>query len=286
LAEASSCCGQAAANYTVLMLKQKYSLNLGIGLADVQGRVSTSDQFMLWPETKTLRRLRYGLNAAYEVRDRHQVFANASFVQGEYRNFSVSQSASNPSDVLLGYSYEVLPEYTYSRWKPIVYLSAFINLPTGTSIYDDESLLEGAGVTGHGQTGLGLGFTIKKTLSPWTLVAQARMIRLFEEDFSVASVSGFNDGAISGIATYASSLWGLSLSGGLTWSFLTPRTLINQNLTSESSDFLAVVLALQKVFSDEFSVSFSYSDQSLLGTPQFTLLNKVYSLNLTYNFFN
>lgn len=284
---ASSCCGQSSSSYAVLFLKQKTSVNVGLSQTDVEGRVFSGDDFFVWPEDKKLSRSKISLDGAHEFFDRHQLFGSLSFVEGKYEEgSSFGESTSSASDLVLGYSYELLPEYTYSRLRPVVYVSSFLNLPTGTSIYEEKSLTEGAGVTGHSQYGFGVGLTLKKVFYPITVIAQAKVMRLLEETFGDTETSGFYDGTTSLLVTYSSPWWDLGLSTGLTYSFLSTRELRNFNLTSGSSNVNSVMFSVQKVLNESLSVSVAYSDQTLIGTPQNTLLNKAYSLNLTYNFFN
>ncbi len=284
--QASSCCGQSSASYTVLFLKQKLSTSLGASYTDTQGRVkSGSKDFTVWSKEKKSERQALSFNGAYAVSERNQFFVAASFLSSVYEDSFGSDEGSSLSDVLLGYSFEARPEYIYSRWKPVVYVSALVNLPTGTSPYDTKAALsEGAGVTGHDQFGTGLGLTLRKVLVPVTVLTQFKVMRIFGKDFGANTVSGFYDSSASAMLTYGSSFWGLGFSTGLTWAHLSGRRL--NGLKAESSRSVTSIFSIQKVISEGLSASVSYSDQTLLGSPVNTLLNKVYSFNLSYNFYN
>lgn len=283
---ASSCCGQSSSSYTILFLGQKSALNLGTGLTQVEGRVlSGSNDFYIWGQEKKAYKKRLSLDFAYSVSSRHQVFSKLSFFKNTYEDSFGSSNDNSMSDMALGYSYEILPEYTYSKWKPVVYLSSFINLPFGVSAYDSSSLSEGAGVTGHNQFGAGLGVSARKVFYPFTVLAQVKVVRLFSDTINNLKVSGFYDGSASFLLSYASKIGGLGFSSGVTWSYLSQKKFTDGRSSSDSSDSVTLLISAQKVLSDELSVSLSYSDQTILGTPQNTLLSKVYSLNLNYNFF-
>lgn len=283
-AQASSCCGQSSASYTVLFLKQKLSTSFGVSYTDTQGRVNGgSTDFTVWSKKKSQKQT-FSFNGAFALSERNQVFMTASFLEASYEDSFGGDQGSSLSDVLLGYSFEALPEYTYSAWKPEVYVSTFLNLPTGTSAYDAKALSEGAGVTGHDQLGAGVGLSIRKVRVPFILLTQLKVIRLFGKDFSGDEVSGFNDSSASAMVTYGSSLWGLGFSTGLTWAHLSGRRL--NGFKAGSSKSVTTIFSIQKVINEDFSASVSYSDQTLLGSPRNTLLNKAYSFNLSYNFYN
>ncbi|MGH1468041.1 MAG: hypothetical protein ACRBBP_04055 [Bdellovibrionales bacterium] len=283
---ASSCCGQSSSSYTVLFLGQKSAVNMGTGYTEVEGRVfSGSNEFHIWGEDKKAYKKRLSLDWAYSFSTRHQVFSKMSFFENNYEDSFGEENSSSVSDAVLGYSYEILPEYTYSKWKPVVYVSSFINLPFGVSAYDKKSLSEGAGVTGHDQFGAGLGVSVRKVFYPLTVLAQVKAVRLLGKTFDGMKVSGFYDGSASFLVSYASPFWNLGVSSGLTWSYLSKREIFDNRISSDSSDSVTFLVSAQKVLNEEMSLTVAYSDQTILGTPQNTLLSKVYSLNLNYNFF-
>ncbi len=283
---ASSCCGQSSSSYTVLFLGQKSALNFGTGYTDIEGRVfSGSNEFHVWRQGKKAYKKRLSLDLAHSLSSRHQVFSKISFFKNTYEDTFGVEETSSVSDGVIGYSYELLPEYTYSRWKPVVFVSSFLNLPLGVSAYDKKSLSEGAGVTGHDQFGAGFGVSVRKVFYPLTVLAQFKAVRLFGKNFDGLKVSGFYDGTASFLMSYASPFWNLGFSSGLTWSYLSKRRLFDDEISSDSSDSVTFLVSAQKVLNDYLSITVSYSDQTALGTPQNTLLSKVYSLNLNYNFF-
>ncbi len=282
---ASSCCGQSPASFTVLALNQKLSFSTGVTYLRSQGRVyNESDQFYIWESKK--REVRSVLvNLASTLADQHQIFLNTNLLQGHYSDPLEKGSSTNLSDTLIGYTYEILPEYSFSYWKPVVSLTAFLNLPTGHSIYDRSSLSEGTDVTGHGQTGTGLGITVRKVYFPWTLTLQGRMIRLFSKRFERVNVSDFNDSSLAFLIDYSSSWWGLVFNGGLTFTHLSERTIEPSLVTSGVSQNFNILGGIQKSISESWVTGLYFSDQTLLGPAQNTILNRSVSLNFNYNYF-
>lgn len=282
---ASSCCGQSPASFTVLSLNQRLSLSTGFSHLRSQGRVfNNSDEFFTWDNKKREVRA-LALNVASVPADRQQVFVNASLLQGQYVDSEENQQATSWSDTLVGYTYELLPEYSFSYWKPVVFATAFLSLPTGRSIYNKGGLSEGTDVTGHDQWGAGLGVTLKKVYFPWTLTLQGRSIQLFAEDFGAVRVSRFYDSSLAFLVNYASRWQALQLNGGVTFTHLSPRTIAPGNVTSGETQNFSVLAGVQKPISDSWAAGVSYSDQTLLGPAKNSILNRSLSFNFNFNYY-
>lgn len=282
----SSCCGQSPASFTILSLHQTLSLSLGYSLINSQGRVfDNSEEFFLWDDNKKRQISSTNLSIASTISDRHQLFINTSYMEATFRSPLEDGASQNFSDTLIGYNFEVLPEYTYSPWKPIIYLSAFLNIPTGKSIYDKSTLSEGADVTGHNQWGSGLGISLRKNFFPVTLTLQGKVMRLFPKSFHNSRVTSFYDSSISLLGNYNLSFWDLSLNGGLTSSFLSQRKLQPSETVSGTSRVTTLTGGLQRPLNESLSLSLAYSDQTLLGDQKNVILNKTYNLTLNYNYY-
>lgn len=277
----SSCCGQAPTSFTVLSLHQKLSLTTGYTLSDSVGRVyqDPNEFFVFENKKRTVQTL--SINMASQITDRSQAFIAFGQSYGAYESAGTKTTAEHLTDTLVGYNYEILPEYSFSYWKPNVYLSALVNLPTGRSIYDNNSLGEAAGVTGHNQYGIGLGITLKKVYYPLTLSFQAKTIELIGTSINSTQVSGFYDSSLSLIGSFAFQNFTTSL--GLSYNDLSTRTV--NTINSAGANNTTVLFSVQTPLKDSVFLGLSYSDQTLLGRSKNTLLNRNYSLNLNYNYF-
>lgn len=283
--QANSCCGQTPASYLVMYQHQKYTVSPSVSYTQSLGRVNSNDDFHVWEGDKKRVLQVLNINAAAAAGESGQFFLASGHVTSNFQEDGSSNSTRNFSDTLLGYSYEVVPEYTYSSWKPVVYLSVMVNVPTGHSIYDKNELSEGADVTGHNQWGAGLGITARKVFFPVTLLAQGKVLRLLAKDFSGTEVSGFYDSSLAGFVTYAFRWQDVSLSAGITWNHLSSRKITTLDSASGSSQVTTSILSLQKPLSDSWGLAFAVSDQTLIGEPRNTLLNRSYTLNFNYNYF-
>jgi hypothetical protein len=282
---ASSCCGQSPASFTVLSLDQRFSLSSAVSYTKSIGRIyEESDEFYIWSD-KTREVHRTSINLAGSLGNRQQGFIKVNLLNGHYSDSFESGKSSKLSDTLVGYTFEALPEYTFSYWKPIIYLTAFLNIPTGHSIFDQNSLSEGTEVTGHSQWGVGAGITLKKVYFPYTLTLQVRTIELLEKQFTRTRVSSFYDHSVALLINYASNLWNLQFNSGLTWTSLSPKTLAPSQVRSGGSQSFNVLLGLQKSITENWVGGVSYSDQTLVGPAFNSLLNKSLSISFNYNQF-
>ncbi len=284
LAEANSCCGQSPASFTVLQMQQKLSINTSYAFLRAEGRILASDAFYLWDDR--VREIQsINLNIAGSIGERHQYFLNSSYLQGHYQDLSMDSYSTHWADTLVGYNFELLPEYSFSYWKPIIYISALLNLPTGKSIFQTNELGEGADVTGHNQWGTGVGLSFRKVYFPFSLTLQLRSLRIFARDFGDTNVSNFYDSSAAVLMNYASNLWGLGFNSGLTFNHLSPRKIQPVNRESEVSQNFTLLLGLQKSIDESISVGLNYSDQTLIGPAKNSILNRSMNFNFGYEIF-
>jgi hypothetical protein len=252
-------------------------------MIESEGRIYNSNEFHVW-KNKNRQIQSLQLNLAGTVTSSQQYFITTSFLDGRYSDSIGSGSSQHLSDTQMGYTFEVIPEYSFSYLRPVVYLSLLANLPTGKSIYDDSSLSEGTDVTGHNQWGLGMGLTARKVYFPLTLTLQARSLRMFAKTFNQLNVSDFYDSSIALLFNYATRFKDVSLNLGLTAYHLSKRS-IGTGAESGVMQNLTVILGLQKPLNESWNVGLNYSDQTLVGPAKNSILNRTITLNVNYNYF-
>ena len=282
-ASANSCCGQSPASFPVLALDQKLSINTSYSVSQAQGRIYSPEEFVVW-NSKERQVQSLQLSIAGTVRSRHQFYVNTALLNSKFKDEYQNADSQNFSDTQLGYSYEVLPEYSFSYWKPIIHTSLLMNVPTGKSIYDNIELSEGTDVTGHNQWGLGVGLTARKVYFPFTLILQGRSLQMFKKQFSNVEVGTFYDSSLAFLGSYALTWKAVVLNFGVTTNHLSARSL-NSRDESQSMQNTSLLVGLQKSFGEAWNVGFNYSDQTLLGPAKNSILNKTVTLNINYNYF-
>ncbi len=282
-ASASSCCGQSVSSFKVLHKYQTFNASLSQSVVDTLGKVyQDSTLFYEWQGSKKRYAKVSALNFAGSFYDRWQWFGEVSYSDIKFSDKFSDDSFSHQSDTVGGLTYEVLPEYVYSWWKPIVYVSALINIPTGYSAYDENKLSEGAGVTGYNQWGVGVGVTLFKVWAPWQLKLQTRIFSIQGKKFGEHKISDFYDQSYSAFLSYSSNFWGLSYSAGLTLAEVARRKF--DGVLAGGSAVTTAVLSVAKVLNEEFSCLVSYSDQSLFGKSTNTFITQSYNFSVSYSY--
>ncbi|MCB0413004.1 MAG: hypothetical protein KDD50_01640 [Bdellovibrionales bacterium] len=281
---AGSCCGQSPSSFTILNSQQRLNLSTSFSALETEGRVFNDQSFLPWSEKR--RRINsLSLTVASTFKELHQVFLSFSHQTGIYSNSFTEASSSHLSDSLFGYSYEIYPEFSFSYWKPRVFITALLNIPTGLSVFEPGGLSEGTQVTGHNQWGSGLGITLLKTYYPFSITLQFKTLTLYSKDFGNVQVSDFNDSSVAFLMSYASQIKDIQLNSGITFNHLSGRTTLPSNQSSQPSQSYTLVAGLQKPIDDWWTMALTYSDQSLIGPARNSLLNKTLSFNLNYNYF-
>jgi hypothetical protein len=184
-------------------------------------------------------------------------------------------SASGLGDSDFTIAYEVLPEWYYSKWKPRGWLYLQTVLPTGKAI-QDPSVQNPADVRGQGVFQSVIGLTLTKSWNQWDafLIPEVRVI--YSKSFSDSG-------------TDLSGTWGGSLMLGAGYSFSNfrvglrtqpvyqnTRRVFSQNNASiiPAKNVWNSGLDLSYLFGDEWLAALSYSDQTLIGDPRNTALER------------
>src|SRR5262249_2923010 len=102
-------------------------------------------------------------------------------------------------------AYEVLPEWTYSEWRPRGWLYLQTVFPTGRAIQDPR-LESPAGVRGQGVFQTALGLTLTKSWGAWDVFAAPELRRLYGRTFGDSG-------------THLSGAWGAGFQLGVGYSF-------------------------------------------------------------------
>ncbi len=230
------------------------------------------------------------LSGAYRFLDRFQAGADIPLVR---RYLSVSGQSANAlgvGDIAFNAAYEVLPEYSYSVWKPKVFLFTRWLLPTGRSIYEATDPL-GTDIFGRGFHELSLGTVITKTWGGFDFLVEA------EAHWTLARTFVDN----TGITTDFHSTWGYSallaagyspgkgafrIGASLSPVFDASRIFDSAGSIGTTDSQLAWALGLQASYkwSDEWSSTIAYADQTLFGSSHNVTLSKTISLIILRRF--
>lgn len=275
----NSCCGQAISQLPILFDHQSIQTVTSISQTETLGRVFDGPDFYVWSK-KDRTSTNFNFSTSIQITDNKQFFISGAYHNTFFADINSNNNAKNFSDTLTGYSYEFLPEFTYSPVKPQGFVSFLLNIPTGHSIYDKNLLSEGTDVTGHNQWGIGAGLSLRKVFFPLSIIFQSRTLYLLERQFTYTKVLNFFDISNSLFFNFATNFWDISISLGLIRNDLSPKTISASTTKSMGSSVTSLIFVLQKIVNDNISFSLSYSDQSFLGSPKNTLLNKTVSFSV------
>jgi hypothetical protein len=224
------------------------------------------------------------LEGAYLVMDRLQVSGGLPLVRRARESARGSSASSGVGDLSLGTAYELLPEWTYSSWRPrgFVFLQAVA--PLGPSIHEasDAYLLD---ARGRGFFSLALGAAFVKTLGDWDATASLEAHRSLPKTVSRAGGSselrlspGWGGSALVALGF---SPGGGALRLGASLSPVFEGAVVSSGETAARSEpQLVWNTGLQATYllSPSWSAGASYVDQTLAGPARNSSLSRTLSL--------
>lgn len=234
--------------------------------------------------TQTLR-----VDSAFLLSDRWQVGASLPLVRRALSRTGVDNSATALGDLRVNGAYEILPEWSYSAWRPKGYLFTQVIFPLGRSIYESKSA-GAVDAIGQGFYTMALGSLLLKRWGDWDVFLMPEihysLPRSFSEGGDSLSVApGFGSSAALGLGV---SPWGGDLRVGLR---IQPAYAARKKVTTASEESLTAyqlvwdsALELGYLIEENWSLSAAYTDQTLLGPANGTTLSRSVSLSLQHRF--
>ena len=289
-----SCCGSSPVNYYIPEDHQDLNFTLGYSNVHAVGRVfQDTKNFIKWTDKERLLNIIH-FSASYKVKEKLSLSLQNAYYYSTYKDSSLDQVDENFGDTLLSINYE--PNIYKIKSSPFknsrVYTSALVNFPTGRSIFENRILPEAANVTGHDLWGLGAGLTVLKRIKNYNLDLQTKILNIFSDRINNQFISSYYDISISLMLSKSFSFFSTQsptwqISTGLNWSYVSKRKrrgfeVVGENLSALSNQKTAAFFKLRKSF-DDFNFILSYSDETLLGRPRNTIINRTFLINLSKN---
>ena len=286
-AHSAPCCGGSSAIPTLITGDDRAQLQVSISHGSIIGDAPSSGLpvFRSASDSETINVL--NLAGAYRVLDRGQIGLGVPVISRSLENPETSASASGAGDLLFDFAYEVIPDFTYSEWRPKGFAFVQLTTPTGPSTYDSSSPYQ-IDSRGRGFYTLGLGMAFIKNFSNVDLTLTFEGHRSFSR--TVASASGVTLELIPS--------FGGSMMAGMGWSpgggdfrigmSLSPiyegRIETSGAIHSTSDPQIAWNTSLQAgyLLGDEWSTGLNYSDQTLMGPAQNVSLSRSITLSLQH----
>ncbi len=227
------------------------------------------------------------VSGAYRIFDRGQIGASIPIVSRAIDTPEIYTTASGPGDVLFDFAYEVMPDYTYSRFRPKGFAFLQVTLPTGPSTYDSIEPFQ-IDSRGRGFTTIGAGMVFVKAISDFDFILTFEAHRslprsvVTEAGANLEVVPSFGGTALVGAGWSpggGSFRFGASLSPVFEGSMETTG-----DIRSVSEPQLAWNTSIQAgyMLSDEWSLGLAYTDQTLMGPAQNVSLSRSVALSVQH----
>ena len=284
---AAPCCSANAAAPALISGDDRAQVSLIAGNTSIIGD-APAEGIAVWRSSDNDERTQtLSLDGAFLVGDRWQLGVGTSFVRHSLAHLGDATTALG--DIRLDGAYELVPEWSYSTWTPKAYVFAQLILPTGKSIYEAD-LPGGVDAAGRGFYTLAVGTLLLKRWSDIDAYV------LPEIHYSAARV--FSDPS-TGEPFTVSPGWGGSFALGVGYSpgggnlrlgarvqpmYGGPKRVastVGENMTAYQLSW-DTALEAGYLVADNWSVSASYTDQTLLGPAVNTALGRSLSVSVQH----
>jgi len=227
----------------------------------------------------------YRMDFAKVIADRYQAGVSLPIVTHAIDKPSTQANSTRLGDIRLTVSYEALPEWSYSAWKPkgLVFLQT--TLPTGRSIYDSEE----AGMvdaTGLGFYSISTGALLTKSWGTWDMYS----VPEFHYSFNRSFENPINSETVKVSPRFGASLaFGIGYNPGNLRFGLRLQPVFSQSKITESSTgknesgaqkSWDTSLEASYLLKEEWTLLSSYTDQTLLGPAQNATLSRTFSVGI------
>ncbi len=276
---AAACCGGNNLVPSLISGDQRTQVTATTAYSRVLGEVPIEGATQWRDEADVESRSSMRLDAATLLSDRWQVGLSLPVVRRFRERNGVQAQAMGVGDVAVHLGYEVLPQWTYSPWKPKGWLFASLTAPTGvapensTALYQIDSL-------GRGYWNVALGGMLLKTWADWDVLFLAQVNQSFAKILTSDAGDFILRPGLGGSAALGIGWSRDALRIGVNGSVLYEGAVATQGLVDEvGTRQISFPLSLQVSYliSDAWSLGALYSDNGWFG-PQNVTLNQSISL--------
>lgn len=284
-ARAAPCCSANAAAPALISGDDQAQVSLIGGNTSIIGDapVEGTPIFRSSNNNETLQTV--NLDGAILVGDRWQLGAGASLIRRSFSQPGFNNAATAFGDIRMDAAYEALPEWSFSTWIPKGYVFMQLIIPTGKSIYETV-LPGGVDAVGRGFFTLAAGSLFLKRWSSLDAYVMPEMHYAFTRTFTDPTTGGpFTISPGLG-ASFALGL-GYSPGGGnfrigarvqpMWGDRKTVNTAQGERLTAYQLSWDAA-LELGYLIATDWSLTASYTDQTLLGPAVNSTLGRTFSV--------
>lgn len=277
---AASCCGGGSSSSLILVGDNIQEYSLSFSYRNDLGQTDNVGWSLFHNDSVIDRQNALNFQLQRQITDRYQLAAKSGVVEKNIKKQNRHEKTTGLSDIEMQLTYEILPEYTYSPWKPRGFLYTKISKPMSRSLYDSSSSIY-SDVRGSGLYTAGLGTFFIKNISSFTLKTTIEWQHFFGKDFGNSSLSDYDKFMLPLGVSYALTSLPVAVGAGASWSYQTSKKLQGARAsTSDQEYFWDINGFVNWVITREHAVGLSYSDSTLVGKNVNSPLYR--SLSLTY----
>lgn len=275
---AAACCGGGFSAPALISSDDKAQLTTSLSTTEVV--IDNVDSTGYWRSSDDHQRVNiFKIEGAHIFMDRWQAGFSLPLTQRRY----LDQRYSGLGDTAVQLGYEYLPEWSYSEYRPKGIGFMTLMIPSGKSKIESE--VGGLDSRGNGFWSLGLGTLLTKTWSAWDVFTN------FEAHYSLkknSSNTAFNGELRPGLGGQFSIGAGFNtedfrFGSSIAWTYadaIKLKTVTEEKLVQGIEKYATAALTLSRIFSEEWAVSASFTDQTLFGEPINTSLGRGVSVQL------
>lgn len=281
-ARAASCCGSAATFPSLLTGDERARLSAGLHYGEYIGDVDRSGRavFRSTSDTESYQTLQ--LDGAHLLSDRWQLGLSIPLTRKKIKTEIFSASDFGVGDSSLTVGYEAWPRFTAKDWLH-GYLFLQMTFPTGGSIYEAREVF---GVDSHGRGFYvpALGTLLKTESGAWDflyrgLLARAVPRAIKNQAFTLQPGFWLQNSLGAGYSFGQGYRVGSMVNWQ--WEAGTRKVGVGSSTTAAVS-LWTLSASVAKMWSENFSTSLAYADQTLLGPARTTALARSVSLDFSY----
>ena len=220
------------------------------------------------------------LTGAYQLSERWQMGARAPIRFNTYETETTKEQSSGLGDLSVVGSYEFLPEYSFSLWKPRGFAFLGQSIPVSNSAYDSTKPLQTDVISsGFFTTTVGLAFV--KAIAPYDFIVMGEYRRGFRRSFE----NGVSVRPGDGVSLLLGFGWSPNSSRfrygfGMSYSYFDSNEIQGKVGSAKPSHYLEGSVSVSYLVSENHSLTGSYLDQSFFNVARNTLLTKSLQVSL------
>lgn len=278
----ASCCGGGGGLPGIILNDSKAKLSSSFNYQKVVADIDSEGEGRLRENGQNISKI-YGLDGSYLLSDYWQVAMAIPYYQNTVQNASGSESSKHIGDISGTVAFEYLPEINYSRWIPRGLVYSKLTLPTGRSSRESKSTLR-SDITGQGHIVLSVGSPFYKIKNNFDYLLVPEIFYKFKtienengRDTSYGNAYGYSLLFSVGVSPYG----GASRLGiGIRPQYQSQQKITRSEVsTSESKYFTDVSMTYSYAINIAHSISFTYSDQSIIGPAKNSSLVSAFIFN-------